>query len=89
MYDRKSGRYEDLAGPNTKYILVGSEAKTDTPNVEKFHKIELVKAFKPSEDKEIEKNGLDTDYLNSPDNWKGILKLEKSGPFIYIYIVSI
>ena len=27
MYDRKSGRYKDLAGPNTKYILVGSEAK--------------------------------------------------------------
>ena len=51
MYDRKSNRYKDLAGPNTKYILVGSEAKTDTPNVEKFHKIELVKAFKPSEDK--------------------------------------
>lgn len=87
MYDRKSGRYKDLAGPKTKYILVGSEAKTDMPNLEKFHKLELVKAFKPSEDKEIEKKGLDTDYLNSPDNWKGILKLEKSGPFIYVYKV--
>lgn len=87
MYDRKSGRYKDLAGPNTKYILVGSEAKTDIPNVEKFHKLELVKSFKPSEDKEIEESGLDTDYLNSPDNWKGILNLQKSGPFIYIYKV--
>ena len=85
MYDRKSGRYKDLAGPNTKYILVGSEANIDIPNVEKFHKLELVKAFKPVDNKEIEKRGLDTDYLNSPDNWKGILKLEKSGPFIYIY----
>ena len=85
MYDKNYGRYEELAGPNTKYILVGSEAKIDIPNVEKFHKLELVKAFKPADNKEIEKRGLDTDYLNSPDNWKGILKLEKSGPFIYIY----
>jgi len=85
MYDKNNGRYKDLAGPNTKYILVSSEAKTDIPNVEKFHKLELVKAFKPVDDIEIEERGLDTDYLNSPDNWKGILKLEKSGPFIYIY----
>lgn len=87
MHDRKSKRYKDLAGPSTKYILTGSEAKTTIPNIEKFHKLELVKAFRPSEDKEVEEKGLDTDYLNSPDNWKGILKLEKSGPFIYIYKV--
>lgn len=87
MHDRKSKRYKELAGPNTKYILTGSEAGTTVPNIEKLHKLELVKTFKPSENKEIEEKGLDTDYLNSPDNWKGILKLEKSGPFIYIYKV--
>ena len=87
MHDRKSKRYKELAGLKTKYILTGSEAKTTVPNVEKFHKLELVKAFKPTENTEIEEKGLDTDYLNSPDNWKGILKLEKSGPFIYIYKV--
>lgn len=87
MHDRKSKRYKELAGPNTRYILTGSEAKTTIPNIEKLHKLELIKAFKPSENKEIEEKGLDTDYLNSPDNWKGILKLEKSGPFIYIYKV--
>ena len=50
MYDRKSNRYKELAGPNTKYILiiVGSEAKTDVPNVKNFTKLGLVKAFKPS-----------------------------------------
>ncbi|MEK7104596.1 MAG: glycosyltransferase family 39 protein, partial [Patescibacteria group bacterium] len=67
MHDRKSKRYKELAGPNTKYILTGSEAKTTIPNIEKMHKLELVKTFKPSEDKEIEERGLDTDYLNSPD----------------------
>ena len=87
MHDRKSKRYKELAGPNTKYILTGSEAKITVPNIEKFHKLELIKAFKPTENTEIEERGLDTDYLNSPDNWKGILKLEKSGPFIYIYKV--
>ena len=87
MHDRKSKRYKDLAGPNTKYVITGSEAKTTIPNIEKFHKLELVKTFKPSEDKKVEESGLDTDYLNSPDNWKGILNLEKSGPFIYIYKV--
>lgn len=85
FYDRANERYFELAGDDTDYVLIGSNYEEIFFELEKYHNLKLVKVFKPTGDDELVRNGIDSEYLNSPLNWLTMVKLDKSGPFIYIY----
>lgn len=102
FYDIGFLRYDELGGENTKYIITsywesGSKNKRyDLPtrkfsneiidNVKKYHSLTLEKTFYPSSDKKIIENGVD-DFLNNPTDFRPLLSLQKSGPFVEIYRV--
>ena len=56
--------------------------------IQKYHKIEFIKQFYPTNNINFLTNGLDNDYLNSPEKWSTLIRLNGSGPFIEIYQVE-
>jgi hypothetical protein len=91
MYDYNNNRYEDLAGPETKYVIItfSSAAEQARPldNLKKYHKLKLLKSFYFTDDQKILEQGIDNEYLNSPEKWTTLLKLKMSGPNVEIYEV--
>jgi hypothetical protein len=100
-YDYNNKRYEKLGGEKTKYVIVyyalsGEDnrayynletrkgAQEYLNNVEKYHNLSLIEKFYPTDDRDLIKSGVE-DYLNNPLNWRDLLKLKASGPFIEIY----
>ncbi len=92
MYDDRNNRYDNLAGEKTKYIIADGGSIKDLEKtrreLEKYHALELVRSFYPTENIEITNEGLDNDYLNSPEKLSTLYHLDKSGPFIDIYKVK-
>lgn len=92
MYDNGNNRYKDLAGNNTKYVIIsfGDIAERDSmvDNLKKYHSLELLKSFYPTADQKILTDGLDNDYINSPEKITTLLKLEKTGPLFEIYKIN-
>jgi hypothetical protein len=91
-YDNGESRYKDLGGSNTKYLLMTFDnLKTKEgiiDNLKQYHQIKLVASFYPTEHKEFLENGIDNDYLNSPEKWSTLIKLEKGGQFTEIYKIE-
>lgn len=90
MYDKTRQRYKDLAGDKTKYIVI-TYGQADEPgpiraNLKKYHQLELKQSFQPTADSRLFKKGIG-EYLNNPESWLDLLKLEKSGPYVEIYQV--
>ncbi|MDD5031499.1 MAG: glycosyltransferase family 39 protein [Patescibacteria group bacterium] len=76
-------RASDVSG-KTVSLPRKKQADDILENVRKYHHLELVKTFSPTNNKEIMERG-DTDVLNNPQYWKSFLYLEKSGPLFEIY----
>ena len=91
MYDNNSNRYEALAGAATKYIVItfSTPAERNQPlnNVKKYHELKFIKSFYITDDKTILEQGIDNEYLNSPETWTTLLKLKMGGPNVEIYEV--
>jgi len=89
MYDYGNNRYDDLAGPETKYVIItfssAEEQNRPLDNLKKFHDLKLLESFYFTEDKKILEQGIDNEYLNSPEKWTTLLKLKMSGPNVEIY----
>ena len=88
MYDKKYGRYEELAGKETDYLVITFGKLVDKNNMlnklQKYHKLELIQFFYPTQDARAIKSDLE-DYLNNPFSLTGLLRLKGSGPFVEIY----
>lgn len=100
IYDHNNFRYEDLAGENTKYIVVyywqrnsykngtfwakRESAEMVIDEIKKYHDIVLVKTFYPTDKKRLIQSGI-MDQINNPVDLLEIIQLEKSGPFMEIY----
>lgn len=91
MYDNGGNRYNDLAGQKTKYVVItfSSTAEKNRPldNLRKYHNLKLLKGFYFTDDQKILAEGIDNDYLNSPEKWTTLLKLKMGGPNVEIYEV--
>jgi len=89
MYDDYNNRYQDLAGSQTKYVIISGGNFTELNHlkdqISQYHQLELAQSFYPSSDKFILDKGIDNDYLNSPEKWSTLFHLSKSGSFIDIY----
>jgi len=73
--------------PNYRYDIMTRKYTYEKINqVKKYHNLESVKNFYPSDDKDIIKQGID-DYTNNPLSWTDLWRLDRSGPFIEIYKV--
>lgn len=88
MYDKNNDRYEKLSGEETDYIVItygkSADKKTILNNLQKYHKIELIKYFYPTNNERLAERGLE-EQLNNPSNLIDLLYLDKSGPFVEIY----
>lgn len=88
MYDKKYDRYKDLAGGETDYLVITYGKSADKEimlnNLKKYHKIEMIKYFYPTNNERLAERGLE-DYLNNPSSLTGLLYLRGSGPFVEIY----
>lgn len=88
MYDKNNDRYEKLSGEETDYIVItygkSADKKTILNNLQKYHKIELIKYFYPTNNERLAERGLE-EQLNNPSNLIDLLYLDKSGQFVEIY----
>jgi len=99
-YDFGYNRYQNLAGPDTKYIIIfyalsGEEkgwfnyttrktAYEILDNIKKYHQLKLVKTYSPTDNQKLINSGVE-DYLNNPLSWSTLIHLNKSGSFYEIY----
>lgn len=92
MYDNNNHRYKDLAGESTKYVIISfgkvQERDLIVDNLKKYHSLELLEKFYPTTDQKVLAEGLDNDYINSPEKITTLLKLEKTGHFFEIYKIN-
>lgn len=103
VYDYNNGRFNELAGDKTKYILFDYWLSGDKQDYYEFptrkesyewlnkikehHKLKLIKTFFPTSNEQMIKTGVD-DYFNSPHSWRDLLYLDKGGPMIEIYQIQ-
>jgi len=88
-YDFDKFRYEELAGKDTRYVIISSGERNDLDKqyqeLKKYHRLTLVKSFDPF----IGAKGNTTGNItNNPDNWLQIFDFKEAGPFVYIYKVK-
>ena len=99
FYDYDNYRYQALGGTSTKYIIVSfwnlengyalkKDAKRNLEEVEKYHRLKLVKTFYPTKNDTVpDVEWGDIDILNNPIRLQTLFKLKSSGPFFEIYEV--
>jgi hypothetical protein len=100
-YDFDNKRYAQLGGGKTGKLLFSywrddywvthdtlSETKADINEIKKYHQIEPIVIFKPTDNKKLIREGL-PDLINNPLDWRIIFKTKKSGPVIIIYQIKI
>jgi len=83
LNDKRSNRFKELGGPDTKYVIVNNESVVK--EIEKYHAVRPVRIFMQTDEPEHLEKGISGDYLNSPENFWDLLTLDKSGPNILIY----
>lgn len=91
IYDRGSKRTELPKGLNFKYILSGIQSGMIDSRVQMFLGTTSPKVaikYYPTENLRLARTGLTNEYLNAPDNFIELMKLDMSGPFATIYEVS-
>jgi len=90
FYDRALRRKE-LAGPATKYAVVtywnSDDGVTKVEKIKKEHTLELVQKFYPTDRKDLPLGEIEEGYVNNPLNWRVLMQLRGTGPFVEIYRV--
>lgn len=91
IYDRARSRTKLPEGINFKYILSG----IDTGAVDRRIEIllgttspKVAVQYYPTRDSDISKVGLSNEYLNAPESFDELLRLDMSGQFVSVYEVE-
>jgi hypothetical protein len=89
LYDQNKDRFKDLAGDNTKYVVISysynQEKKDLLAKLEKYHKLLLANKFSPMYDESKE---FSEDVINNPEKWQNIFNYKMGGQYIEIYQVQ-